>query len=436
MFYIEVELVYYNLRLILELFFFYIVFYYLYREISLEKKVTYPLLILPITILLQTYFEGFGDVLPIIILFFLLKCEGQNNYILLNALLISSIIPYLVSIAISTIVLNNPVFFDFSDLLYILVELSLELFTVIVLLYILKLVNFRGILYQYSSLLSALLLFFYYFSLQIFLYAADYFEAYESFILGIALFLIVQIVFLAIVLIKETKKQKESFVNLMLKKQIEDFKTYSIQLEANQQELRKFKHDYKNLILSLKKLNTESSQETFEKRIKALEEYSDSYLDSINWQYNDMENLKNVYIKSLFISKAYKIQEEDIDFSFECKYPVENVSIEVFDLVRILGISLDNAIESTVKANNPMINIAIIQDKDQLDFIIRNTSQEITEEISHLLSSGFSTKEGHLGMGLSNIQEIKKKYSNVYVQYEKSKEHFTVQIVLTKEGVN
>lgn len=432
--YIEVELVYYNLRLILELFFFYIFFYYLYREIPFQKKIIYPFFILPITFLLQIYFEGFGDVLSIIILFLLLKSKGKNNYILLNALLISLIIPYVVSIAISTIVINNSFFFNFSDLLYILVESILELFTVILLIYILKLVNFRNVLYQYSSLLSALLLFFYNFSLQIFLYIADYFEAYENFILGIALFLVVQIVFLAIIFVKEIRNQKETFVNLILKKQLEDFKIYSIQLEKNQRELQKFKHDYKNLILSLKKLNAGSSQETFEIRIKALEEYSDNYLESINWQYNDMANLKNVYIKSLFVSKAYKIQQENIDFSFECKYPVEDVCIEVFDLVRILGISIDNSIESTVKAKKPMISVAIIQDKDQLDFIIKNTSQEISEGISKLLSSGFSTKEGHLGLGLSNIQEIKKKYTNVYVQYEKKREQFTVQIILTNEG--
>lgn len=434
--YIEVDSVYYNLRLILELLFFYIVFNYMYRETSLEKKVIYSLFILPLTILLQTSFEGFGDVLPIIMFFFLLKREGQNNYILLNSLLISSIIPYLVSIAISTIVINNSLCTDFSDLQYILLELSLELFTLIVLLCVLEFINFKKLLNQYSSLLSTLILLFYYFSLQIFLYIADYFEAYENLIIGVSLFLVVQIVFLLIVLIKETKKQEVILLNLMLKKQIEDFKTYSIQLEANQKELRKFKHDYKNLILSLKKINTESGQETFEKRIKALEEYSNSYLDSINWKYNDMERLQNIYIKSLFISKACKIQQENIDFSFECKYPIEDVYIEIFDLVRILGISLDNAIESTVKAKKPMINVAVIQDKDQLYFIIENTSQEISKGISKLMSPGFSTKEGHLGLGLSNIQEIKRRHSNLYIQYEKNRELFVVQIIITNKGMN
>lgn len=432
--YTEVTTVSYNLRLILELFFFYIIFYYLYREISLQKKIIYPVFILPPTIMLQIYFEGFGEILPIISLFFLLTQKSKNNYPLLNALLISSIVPYVASIAISTIVINNPVFIDFSDLQYIMLELSLELFVVTIFLYILKITDFRIILYQYSSLLSALLLFFYYFSLQIFLYIAIYFEAYEKFILGIELFLIVQIVFLAIVFVKETRRKKQSYINLMLKKQLEDFKTYSITLEENQKELRKFKHDYKNLILSLKELGFESNPETFEKRIDALEEYSESYLNLINWQYNDLENLRNIYIKSLFISKMYTIQRKNIDFSFECKYPVEHISIEVFDLVRILGISLDNAIEATIDAKKPMIHVAIIQDENQLEFIIKNTAQEISEGISKLLSLGFTTKEGHLGLGLSNLQEIKKKYPNLYVQYEKSMEQFMVQIILTYEG--
>ncbi|EGE9351495.1 GHKL domain-containing protein, partial [Listeria monocytogenes] len=179
-------------------------------------------------------------------------------------------------------------------------------------------------------------------------------------------------------------------------------------LEVSQQELRKFKHDYKNLLLSLKELTFENSQETFKKGIRTLEEYSEDYLNSINWQYSDMENLGNLYIKSLFISKIYKIQEAGIDFHFECKYFVEEVPIHVFDLIRMLGISLDNAIEAAIKAEEPKIHVAVIKEKEQLVFIIQNSSVKITESISKLMSVGFSMKEGHLGLGLSNIQEMKK----------------------------
>ena len=36
-------------------------------------------------------------------------------------------------------------------------------------------------------------------------------------------------------------------------------------------------------------------------------------------------------------------------------------------------------------------------------------------------------------MGLSNIQEIKQKYSNIYVQYRKEEDMFSVQFILVFE---
>lgn len=406
--YIDVGLFWYNIRMLLELFFFYIFFYSLYQEISLQKKIRYIMFLLPATFIIQICIEGFGDILPILIFFMTLKDKRQQNQELLNALLVSAIIPYIVSILVSVAILNNTRLFSLPDPIYVLIEVAIELIIVLVLVHIFKMMRFRDLLSRYSSMNSTLLLCFYYFGLQMFLYAADYFEAYENFILGIALFLILQILFLAIFFVKEIKKSQEEAENRNLKKQLANFKAYATQLEKNQHELRKFKHDYKNLILSLKELAMESSTEVFKQRIEILEDYSEHHLSKIDWQFNELENLEDIYIKSLFISKIYLMKDSRIPFTIECINPVTDISMQVFDLVRILGISLDNAIEATMHTTNPKINIAIIQEMDQLEFIIQNTFSATNEKISKLITAGYSTKKGHLGFGLSNIQEIKK----------------------------
>jgi two-component system sensor histidine kinase AgrC len=385
--------------------------------------------VLPLTFIVQIPLEGVGGMVPIIICFISLK-KDQENFTLLNALLISATVPYVVSLLISVGVLNNYFLGELKDPMYILLEILLELTVILILRRISKLINLKYFLYQYSSLSSTLLLSFYYLTIQLFLYVAEYFKAYENFIFNIALFLIMQIIFLAIFFVKEIKKKKHEYKNKILEKQLLDFKVYAVQLEANQLELRKFKHDYKNLLLSLKQLATESDPKVFEKRIIILEKYSECYFTSIDWNYNDIENIKDIYLKSLFISKVYFMKESDIMFRIECKVPVDVVPIQVFDLVRILGVCLDNAIEAAIQTNNPFINVAIIKDRNQIEFIIQNLSIETKEGIPKLLMAGYSTKKGHSGLGLSNIEDIKKKYSNVYVQYEKTKEQFTVQIVL------
>lgn len=423
----------YYFRMFLEQFFFYVIFFYLYKEVPLKKKIFFPIFLVPITFILQIFFEGFGDIVPMLGCYLSLKNSSQNKYVILNAVLISSILPYLISILISVNIIAWPALFDLPDFFYVLLEVLIELAFLIFLLYLARFIKLRTILYQYSSQFSALFFFFYYFSLQIFLYMAEYFQAYENFIFGIALFLIVQIIFLAIFLVREVKKQKENYEITLVKKQIDDFKMYTAKLEENQQNLRKFKHDYNNIILSFKESMLENNHEMFEKQINVVEGYSEKYFTSMNWQYNDVENLENVFLKSFFISKFYTMQEYAINFHFECMEKVNEVPIRVLDLVRIIGISIDNAIEAAKEIDNSEINIVIYQDSYQLEVIIENTYQWTDVRLQKFMELGYSSKEGHLGLGLSNIQEIKKKYSNVYVQYQKTEDKFSVQIILTFE---
>lgn len=433
--YSQIEASAYYFRMFLELFFFYIIFFYLYREIPLKKKIIVLTCLLPITFIVQIYFTGFGDLVPVVVCYLYLKNQSHNKYVILNALLISSILPYVASILISVNIMTLPLLFDLSDFYYVSLEVFLELMLIIVFLYLSHFIRLRGILYQYSSLFSALLLFFYYFSVQIFLYTADYFQVYEKFISGIALFLIIQLVFLAIFLVKEIKKQKESHEMALVKKQITDFRMYMAKLEENQKNLRKFKHDYKNLIFSLKEAMLENNQTIFEKQVEEVEKYSENYFTSMNWQYNDLENLENIFLKSFFIRKFYEIQENHIDFHFECLNKIKEVPIQVLDFVRILGISIDNAIEAANETDKPKINIVVYQDEQQLEVIIENSCQLVDTKLRKYIELGYSSKKDHTGLGLSNVQEIKKKYSNAYVQYQKNEEKFTVQIILTFEGL-
>lgn len=207
--YIDIGSFCYNFRMFLELFFFYTIFYNLYNEIPLEKKIILPIVVLPLTFIVQIPLEGVGDMVPIIICFISLK-KDQENFTLLNALLISATVPYVVSLLISVGVLNNYFLGELKDPMYILLEILLELTVILILRRISKLINLKYFLYQYSSLSSTLLLSFYYLTIQLFLYVAEYFKTYENFIFNIALFLIMQIIFLVIFLVKEIKKKKMS----------------------------------------------------------------------------------------------------------------------------------------------------------------------------------------------------------------------------------
>jgi len=207
---------------------------------------------------------------------------------------------------------------------------------------------------------------------------------------------------------------------------------YTDQLEHDQIKLRGFERNYKNTISDLKIIAQKGDYQKMDDSLGILEDYSDSYFDNISMQlFKDLNNVQNPYLKSLLISKLTLIHQNNIVCHFECRYVVDDALINIFDLVRLLGISFDNAIEATKDQPASEIQAAIIQEKQQLSFVINNTVKSETS-VSEMMQDGFTTKQHHSGFGLVNVQDIKKKYPNLFVQYRKNGQWFTLNIIIIK----
>ena len=146
--------------------------------------------------------------------------------------------------------------------------------------------------------------------------------------------------------------------------------------------------------------------------------------------FKDLNNVQNPYLKSLFISKLTLISQKKINCHFECQDVVDKLNINIFDLVRLLGISLDNAIEATAK-NKGEIQIALIQESKQLSIIINNTIFS-HNDVTKMMQDGFTTKKNHSGFGLVNVADIEKKYPNLFVQYRQNHHWFNLTVVIIK----
>lgn len=423
----------YVLRMFLELFFFYLAFFNFYKKVSLKKQAVIITLFVPLTFFAQIFLSSLADIIPILGCYFFLKQPKKSDFVLLSTSLLSMITTYLVSIFVSAVVLPFTSFDEIKGFLYIITEVSLKMVALLVIIFLYRQFRINQTVEKYGSFFSTLLLSYFFLALLLFLYASHYYQAFDKFIIGITVFVTIQVIFLALIFIKEITNQKEQYEQQLSRQQLTDLKKYTDQLERNQQNLRKFKHDYKNIILSLRERAIESRNEELERCIDDLDEYSENNLYSSNWNYNDVQKIKNTYLKSLFVSKLFVIQEQNINCHFECNNNIDTIPIHTFDLIRILGITLDNAIEEASLVNDGIISILIYEDDTQIEFLIENTCKPNNTSVSQLVEEGFSSKKNHLGLGLSNIQEIKQKYSNIYVQYRKEEDMFSVQFILVFE---
>ncbi|WOX37448.1 GHKL domain-containing protein [Ligilactobacillus salivarius] len=225
-----------------------------------------------------------------------------------------------------------------------------------------------------------------------------------------------------------SKKIRQDKLNIQ---QIKDLKIYTQQLESSQRKLRKFKHDYQNMLLSL----SISAKKNHDKElVDKLAEYSNKTLEDKVWQFNDIDNIKDDLLKSLLISKLNRIFQDNIQYTFECRNIIEKLSDEYdsFDIIRMLGIAYDNAIEESLKlGDEAKIDTMIYQENGKLEIEIKNRCRDMGIAIQDMKKSGFTTKKNHQGLGLANIEEIRKRYDDILLNYQIKDGWFTFLIVMS-----
>ena len=210
-------------------------------------------------------------------------------------------------------------------------------------------------------------------------------------------------------LVKNTKiKSEVKSENQKLEQQ----KKYILALEKNNNEIRKFKHDFNNIILGL---DGYINNDDFDK--EKLKKYFNSTIINYNnnIELNDiviakLNSIKVSSLKSLITNKVLVAQNNNIDVDINIQGEITDFYTDEMQLSRILGILLDNAIEASLElTENKKIEMNIIQIAKTTDIQISNTFNNIGTPIADFNKEGFSTKGTNRGLGLSSAHEIANK---------------------------
>lgn len=235
-------------------------------------------------------------------------------------------------------------------------------------------------------------------------------------ILITALLLFIQFLFMIYAFYIQNKLFDRRLEDRLNKERENNLKSYLKNLEYSEEKLRRFKHDYRNMLISLRNAIKEDNNDIL---INKLDRYSENELDQENFEeYKDLIRVKDLQVKSILISKINEIDRNNIKFSFECATKIDNLDklVNPFVLSRIIGIAFDNAIEESKNNQIGEINAYIFQNGKTFTFEIRNKIKNIPQ-LSKIQQTGFSTKKNHQGLGLSNINQLKQKYPTLFVNY-------------------
>ena len=404
----------------------------------IERKIKLPLIsvMLIITFFGQLVMGNWFDVLMVgvIYLYENYVVKSKKNFIV-NTYLFCLLIMLFASLITSNIMSPWVSFQGTKGFDYIFIEMSIMsiIFLFLVVAYQ-KLKVTSWLKNNNSTLLTMLLLYVYCIALLVVVILKTI-EKYSLYINIMLVFVILQTMVITILFVRDRKKKAEEFENLLYKNQLDSLKNYTEQLEKDYQSTRKFKHDYKNMLLSLR-INVENQNYgELTSFLNELDDYSEKYfINSAMEVFKDLTYIKDGYLKSIFINKLQLMLNKGINCQFECRDLIDNPVIDLVDLIRILSIFLDNGIEASLETEEKRMAIGLSKTDTGLTIIIANSYCNNQESVSKLMEQGYTSKANHSGLGLTNVQEIKNKYPNLFIQYEKEEQLFTVKIIID-EGV-
>ncbi len=186
---------------------------------------------------------------------------------------------------------------------------------------------------------------------------------------------------------------------------------YEQSLEDIRQEVRSFRHDYKNLLAGLSQQAREGELDALRSSLLELDADFDRHLGEKIQLSTQIGNLRVPQIRSLLLSKLNDMRQKGAACRLEVLYPVEAVQIGVWDFVRCLGILIDNAIEAALETEQPWVEIVLLAQGGRVFLRVSNPYAN-TIEPGNMWKDGWSTKGEGRGVGLSSYQRILGNYPN------------------------
>ena len=204
---------------------------------------------------------------------------------------------------------------------------------------------------------------------------------------------------------------------------IHNLETYNQTLSIMYDNIRGFRHDFTNFVQALNGYaqtnNIEGIKQMSKSLIKECKEVN-------NMGILDPNVINNSAVYSIVTNKYYLAQEYGISIDVESMIDFMELNISTYELCRILGILLDNAIDAAKECDEKIINVRFVKDNrvNRKLIIIENSYNNVNIDLDKIYEKGYSTKtenpQQH-GLGLWTVRKILSKSNNLNLFTSKDK---------------
>ena len=276
-----------------------------------------------------------------------------------------------------------------------------------------------------------------FFALHILLFISDMVNIHEHFnsfssILATIVFICLLLIFFAM---NANKVQVEREIALNQKKFEQEYlQNYTDEIVSLYNEIRGFRHDYAGMMVSMQTAIDSKDLQEIDRIYNEVFVKANHKLRSDKYTYFDLNNLEDSALRSVIAQSIANARVHNIDYILEVKDIISPLSMELLDLVRVMSILLNNAVEGALESYRKQMEVAVIKLESEILIIIQNSRKNRLIKPEEIFNIGYSTKGINRGIGLNNVKEILEKYDDVILETEIDDERFK-QIIRFKRNI-
>ncbi|MFD1929073.1 sensor histidine kinase [Sporosarcina siberiensis] len=198
-------------------------------------------------------------------------------------------------------------------------------------------------------------------------------------------------------------------------------------------EVRARQHEFSNKLLAISSL-VETTDE-----IQVVREKMQEYVDSANLTNSQYEllNMDHKVIAGFLYTKMKRTEQLKRELRIERTIPVHQFRCEDADMIEVLGILIDNALEASSRGDK--IYLSMVERDGHLELTVSNPSDYLSnEQFMKIFEIGVSTKSfsRQRGYGLYNVKKIAERYNGRIIARNEQKQTNMITLGIQFQRIN
>ena len=183
----------------------------------------------------------------------------------------------------------------------------------------------------------------------------------NEFIQSLGLLLCLYTLFLAMFMIMFIKNVVSEYDIKLEREKNKQLNLYTKEIEELYNSLRTFKHDYKNILTSMSLYISEKDMDGLAEYFKKTVLPTDLIINNNEFSIASLQYVEVKELKALLAMKQIEAKNKNVDCNIRVLGIVKEINMGIIDLIRIVGILFDNAIQAAEATESGKVTCKFIE---------------------------------------------------------------------------